>query len=233
MKLGYARGGNLNQQLNRLEACGVEELFSDGQQSHEVMKQETSEYQTLLTYAEPGDQLVVGSLDVLSRDYEQLLGYLEEYESLGIQLMVLNQPTLTIDEFRQVFQWSLRNERILYPRLIQLGKEKNRNQNHYSIFSKDPDGKRTYRQIMGDLLDKQKMRGIADKHGVPLETVYRINQELERVKLAVVLVICFLLAIVGIKITENISDNVFIQLGVCIIATLVILYNTLADSGEW
>lgn len=233
MKLGYARGGNIHQQLNRLEEYEVEELFSDGQQGYEMMYQENSEYQTLLAYAEPGDQLVVVSLEVLSRDYEQLLLLLTEFENQELELVVLNLPTLTMTEFRQLFQWSSKNERVLYPRLIQLGKEKNRNHNHYSIFSKDPEGKRAYRQIISELLDKHKMRQIAQKNGVPIETVFRINQELERVKLAIILVICFLLAIIGIKITESFSDNVFIQIGVCVVATLVILYNTLVDTGEW
>lgn len=232
MRIGYIRSNQPQRQQQQLEASGIEELFVD-QRGYDIFTEPTSEYLALLDYLAPGDCLVITSLDVLSRSYEQLLECLEVFQTVDIALDVLQLPEMSLDEFQAWLQWSLRNERLLYPRLMELGKEENRNKNHYSVFSKDPEGKKLYRQVMSELISKEKMKKIADQNGVPLETVYRINQELERIRLAIILVFCFLLAIVGIKLTENFSDNILIQVVVCVVATLVILYNTLVDSEEW
>ncbi|MFD1900545.1 hypothetical protein GQR36_12160 [Enterococcus termitis] len=73
---------------------------------------------------------------------------------------------------------------------------------------------------------------IAKEKGVPIETVFRIQQEVKRIKLAVIFAICFFLAITTIKIAESFSDNIWIQIVVCIITTVVILYNVLTDSEQ-
>ncbi len=65
---------------------------------------------------------------------------------------------------------------------------------------------------------------------MPIETVYRIQQELRQVQLAIILVICFLLAIFSIKLVESYFDQVWIQVVICILVTLIILWNVLVDS---
>lgn len=232
MILGYVRGTRINQQLDKLEEFGVEELFSDGTQAYDVFEEEQSEYQSLLHYAEPGDKVLVTSLDVLSRDYQRLIAILNEFEGLGLRLQVLSMPELSMSEWRGLFSWSLRNEQLLYPRLVKLGQEKNRNRNSYSIFSKDVEAKKLYREILWQVLGHERLKTIALQKGVPLETVYRVKQEADRIKLAFVLVICFFLAIFSVKMAESFFDSLWIQVIICIIATLVILYNTLADSNE-
>lgn len=232
MQVGYVRGATPTRQIELLEKFGIEELFID-ELGYNIFAEVDSQYQEMLNYLEPEDRVIISSLEVLSRNYDQLLDCLDRFEEKGVTLEVLNFPELTNEEMQEVIQWSLKNERILYPRLIKLGKEQGRNQNHYSIFSKDPEGKSLYRKVVKELVNREKLKKIADRNGIPLETVYRINQEVERIKLAIVLVLCFLLAIFGIKLAETFSDNIIIQVAVCVIATLVILYNTLIDSREW
>lgn len=232
MNLGYAHGTKLNQQLDFLEAYELEEIFSDEDHSYEVLEDPESEYQRLLEYTEPGDCLVIAFLEVISRDYQQLLLFLDELEDLGLDLVVLTSPELTLSDWREVLSWVMRNDQLLHPRLIKikLKQKKNQNTETYSVFSRDSEAKQLYRDVVWQLISKQKIRKIAKQKGVPVETVYRIQQEFKRLKLAGVLALCFFLAITTIKITESFSDNVLIQIVVCVISTLVILYNTLSDS---
>jgi len=234
MNLGYARGNKLNKQLDFLEAYEVDEIFSDGAQKYDVFQNPESDYQRLLDYTESGDCLVIAFLEVISRDYQKLLRFLDELEELELDLVVLTSPELTLLEWREVLFWVNRNDQLLHPRLIKLKlkQEKDRNKETYSVFSRDPDAKKLYRDVMWQLLGKRKLREISEQKGVPIETIHRIQQEFKRIKLAVVLAVCFFLAIATIKITESFSDNLLIQIAVCIITTLVILYNTLADSEQ-
>jgi len=231
MNLGYARGNRLNQQFDFLEEYQVDEIFSDDNRSYEVFQDPESDYQRLLDYTEPGDCLVIAFLEVISRDYQILLKFFDELEELGLEVIVLTSPELTLVEWREVLLWIDKNDRLLHPRLIKLKlkQEKSRNKDTYSVFSKDKDAKQLYRDVMWQLLGKRKLRVIAEQKGVPIETIYRIQQELKRVKLAGILAMCFFLAIATLKITENFSDNLWIQIVVCVITTIAILYNTLAD----
>ncbi|MBO0472384.1 hypothetical protein IGL98_002841 [Enterococcus sp. DIV0840] len=234
MNLGYARGNKLNQQFDFLEAYELEEIFSDVDHNYEILQDPESDYQRLLNYTEPGDCLVIAFLEVISRDYQQLLEFLNELEDLELDLVVLTSLELTLNDWREVLSWVNRNDQLLHPRLIKLKlkQEKNQNKETYSVFSRDSEAKKLYRDVMWQLVGKSKLRTIAKQKGVPVETIYRIQQEFKRVKLAVVLAICFFLAIATIKITENFSDNILIQIVVCVVSTLVILYNTLSDSEQ-
>lgn len=234
MNLGYAHGNKLNQQFYFLEAYELEEIFSDDDHGYEVLQDPESGYQRLLNYTEPGDCIVIAFLEAISRDYHQLLEFLNELEELELDLVVLTSPELTLDDWREVLSWVSRNERLLHPRLIKLKlkQEKNQKKVTYSVFSRDPEAKRLYRDVIWQLIGKSKLRKIAKQKGVPVETIYRIQLEFKRLKLAVILGICFFLAIATIKITENFSDNLLIQIVVCVVSTLVILYNTLSDSEQ-
>lgn len=233
MRLGYARGARINQQLDRLEDYGIDELFSDAAQEHDIIDQPESEFCSLLDYGQPGDDVVITSLEVISRDLSRLLLFLDELEALELGLLVLNLPELSLGEYRQFLTWNQRNERLMYPRLLKLSQEKKRNKDSYSIFSRDPEAKQLYREVIWSLIGKEKLRKIAKQKGVPMETVYRIKQEMEKVKLVLLFISCFFLAIFSMRLAESFSDNVLIQLAICVITTLIILYNTLADSDEF
>lgn len=232
MNLGYARGYQFTQQLDLLEDYPVDELFSDGQQELEALYSPTSEFQALLNFAQAGDHLVITSWEVVSRDYRQLLSCLDKLETLNVTLDVLNLPQLTIDEWRQLFLWSLRNDRLLHPVLVKAGKERDRSKSAYSLFSKEPEARKLYREIIWLLVEKRTIRQVAQQKRVPMETVYRIQQELKQMQLAIVLVICFLLAIFSIKLAEAYFDQLWIQLVICVVVTLVILWNVLIDTDE-
>ena len=76
------------------------------------------------------------------------------------------------------------------------------------------------------------VRQISQRKRIPVETVYRIQQELKQIQLAIILVICFLLAIFSIKLVESYFDQFWIQVLICVVVTLIILWNVLVDSEE-
>ncbi|EOH95392.1 recombinase family protein [Enterococcus pallens] len=232
MNLGYARGYQITQQLDMLEDYPVDELFSDGHQEVEALNSPTSEFQALLNFAQPGDHLVIASWEVISRDYRQLLACLDQLEEREITLDVLNLPQLNMEEWRQIFRWSLRNDRLLHPVLVKAGKERDRSKDAYSLFSKEPEARKLYREIIWLLVGKHSIRQVAQQKRVPLETAYRIQQELKQLQLAMVLVICFLLAIFSIKLAESYFDQLWIQIAICVAVTLIILWNVLIDTEE-
>lgn len=232
MNLGYARGYQFTQQLDLLEDYPVDELFSDGHQEAEALFSLASEFQALLDFSKEGDILVVASLEVLSRDYRQLLACLDKLEALDIELVVLNMPELTLEEWRQIFRWSIRNDRLLHPYLIQVGKERTRSKDAYSLFSKEPEARKLYREVIWLLVEKLSVRQFSQRKRIPIETVYRIQQEVKQIQLAIILVICFLLAIFSIKLAESYFDQLWIQIAICIVVTLVILWNVLIDVEE-
>lgn len=232
MRLGYARGNNLTQQLDLLEDYPVDELFSDGNQDEEAITSSASEFQALLKFAQAGDMVVIASWEVVSRDYRQLLMCLDRLEELEVSLDVVNLPALTIEEWRQIFLWSLRNDRLLHPFLVKVGKERERSKDAYWLFSREAEARKLYREIILLLIEKQTIRQVAQQKRVPLETVYRIQQELKQLQLAIVLVVCFLLAIFSIKLAESYFDQLWIQVTICVVVTGVILWNVLIDSDE-
>ena len=232
MNLGYARGYQITQQLDMLEDYPVDELFSDGHQEVEALNSPTSEFQALLNFAQPGDHLVIASWEVVSRDYRQLLACLDQLETLEMTLDVLNLPQLSIEEWRQIFRWSLRNDRLLHPVLVKAGKERDRSKDAYSLFSKEPEARKLYREVIWLLVEKNSVRKVAQQKRIPIETAYRIQQELKQIQLAIILVICFLLAIFSIKLAESYFDQLWIQIAICVVVTLVILWNVLIDTEE-
>ena len=232
MNLGYARGYQITQQLDMLEDYPVDELFSDGHQEVEALNSPTSEFQALLNFTQPGDHLVIASWEVISRDYRQLLACLDQLETLEVTLDVLNLPQLSLEEWRQIFRWSLRNDRLLHPVLMKAGKERDRSKDAYSLFSKEPEARKLYREIIWLLVEKNSVRQVSQQKRVPIETAYRIQQELKQIQLAAILVVCFLLAIFSIKLAESYFDQLWIQIAICVVVTLIILWNVLIDIEE-
>ena len=198
-------------------------------QGYEWIWKADSELQRLLDYSESGDSVVIFSLEVISRDYQVLLKLFSELEKLQVELIVLSSPELTLCEWQQVLSWVAGNDRLLYPRVIsvKMNRENEKNRESYTVFSRKSEAKKLYREIFWLLVNKRKIRAIAKEKGIPVETVFRIQQE---VKLALIFSICFLLAITTIKLTENFSENLLIQIVVCIITTMIILYNALSDN---
>lgn len=231
MNLGYVRGKKIQQQITSLENNGIEEIFIDDTLSYEVLYDPESDYQRLLDYAQTDDCIVIVSLEVLSRDYTQILKYLDEIDALGLELMILTSPNLTLIEWKEVVNWVLRNDRFIHPRLVKLNLGKN-NIKSYPLLKGDKEAKDLYWSMFWQLAGKSKVRQVAKENSVPIETAYSVLQDFKKIKTALILAICFLFSIGTLKLAETFSDNIVIQIMICVVTTLLILYNTLSDSDQ-
>lgn len=232
MRLGYVRGEPLVQQIDLIEDSQVNELFIDKQFDAQQLLQEESEFSELLAFSEPGDVMVVADLDIISRDYGQLLQVIEELSARDLQLDVLSLPELQLDEWVSFLSWIRKNERITHPKLVKIRREKERNKKSYTLFSSDYQSRKLYVEIIKSLFRHHSIKRISKEKRVPIETVFRIKKEVQRIKLATILVMCFLLAIASVKLTQQYFDNILIQIGICVIVTLVIVWNVLSDTSE-
>jgi DNA invertase Pin-like site-specific DNA recombinase len=92
-RIGYQRVSSDRQvtdgQQARLEAAGVDRIFSDEAQSGR--KASRPEFDRMLEFLRSGDQLVVVRLDRLGRSVKNLIQLVEKLREKGVDLVVLDQ----------------------------------------------------------------------------------------------------------------------------------------------
>ncbi len=92
IKLGYARVSTLEQnldlQLDSLQGEGCKHIFTDKVSGVKSVK---PEFEKLITYARPGDTIVVWKLDRLGRSTVQLIELIEKLKIQGIHLKSLSE----------------------------------------------------------------------------------------------------------------------------------------------
>jgi DNA invertase Pin-like site-specific DNA recombinase len=92
-KIGYQRVSSDRQvtdgQQARLEAAGVDRIFSDEAQSGR--KASRPAFDRMLDFLRAGDQLVVVRLDRLGRSVKNLIELVERLKDKGVDLVVLDQ----------------------------------------------------------------------------------------------------------------------------------------------
>ena len=92
-RIGYQRVSSDRQvtlgQRARLEAAGVDRIFSDEAQSGR--KASRPEFDKMLDFLRAGDQLVVVRLDRLGRSVKNLIELVEKLREKGVDLIVLDQ----------------------------------------------------------------------------------------------------------------------------------------------
>jgi DNA invertase Pin-like site-specific DNA recombinase len=93
MKIGYARVStieqNLDMQIRALKAAGVEKIFTDkGISGAAVIK---PAYREALDFARPGDEIVVWSLDRLSRSVRDLIDGIEDLKKRELHFRAIKQ----------------------------------------------------------------------------------------------------------------------------------------------
>src|ERR1017187_3681039 len=92
-KLGYARvstdGQELEAQVQRLEAAGCEQVFSDHGESGR--RASRPQWDKLLAYARTGDTIVTTKLDRLGRSVHDLVVLARTLKDRSIELEVLDE----------------------------------------------------------------------------------------------------------------------------------------------
>lgn len=203
MKIGYARVStqeqNLDRQIKALEDAQVEKIYTDKASGKDNNR---PQFQSMLEFARKGDTIVVHSLDRLGRDYDNIKSTIQELNSQGISLNVLDAPFLNLQTGNDTLDKALSdmlisllgyiadNERKKtlerQAQGIAIAKEKGIYQGkplEYSATAKDPKKRAVYHSIVADLKAGQAIAGIAKKYGVTRKLVYRIKADIENVNL--------------------------------------------------
>lgn len=199
-KFGYARVStqdqNLARQLKQLKDYGCDKIYQEKVSGKNISDRE--ELQKLLSILREDDELVVISLDRLSRNYDDIQSIVKQLRDKGVKFTVLDMPYLssntnnpTLDKMMQdlflsVMSFVSENEREKIRERqrqgIELAKQRGAykgRQTEYSKNSKDPQKQLIYNTIV-ELLEKgEPKQRIAKKTGVSRPTVYKIAKELQ------------------------------------------------------
>ena len=196
-KIGYARVSskeqNLNRQIEKLNAVGVQEIFEDKQSGKDTNRKGL---QDLFNFIRKGDIVVVTELDRLGRNSQEITNMMTKIHQKEATLEVLSFPSLTGIEdenlrrmlnnlILELFKYTAENERKQIRERQRQGIELARKQGKYKgrpvSYSKDSTNKQKrviYHQVV-DMLEKEvAVLEIAKELGIARNTVYRIKNEL-------------------------------------------------------
>lgn len=198
MKLGYARVStteqNLDRQLKALEDYGIDKLFTEKCSGKTIENRIV--LKELLNYSRSDDEIVILSLDRLSRNYNDVKEILSLIQQKRVKLTVLDAPFLNFDTGNETLDKAMfdivisllsyiaDNERkqILERQKqgIELAKLNNVYKGkplEYSSNSKSPAKRAIYNSIKQELETETTITAIAKKYGVSRYVVRRIRDE--------------------------------------------------------
>lgn len=198
MKLGYARVStteqNLDRQLKALEDYGIDKLFTEKCSGKTIENRIV--LKELLDYSRSDDEIVILSLDRLSRNYNDVKEILSLIQQKRVKLTVLDALFLNFDTGNETLDKAMfdivisllsyiaDNERkqILERQKqgIELAKLNNVYKGkplEYSSNSKSPAKRAIYNSIKQELETEATITAIAKKYGVSRYVVRRIRNE--------------------------------------------------------
>ncbi len=198
MKLGYARVStteqNLDRQLKALEDYGIDKLFTEKCSGKTIENRVV--LKKLLDYSRSDDEIIILSLDRLSRNYNDVKKILSLIQQKRVKLTVLDAPFLNFDTGNETLDKAMfdivisllsyiaDNERkqILERQKqgIELAKLNNVYKGkplEYSSNSKSLAKRAIYNSIKQELETETTITAIAKKYGVSRYVVRRIRDE--------------------------------------------------------
>lgn len=199
-KIGYARVSstdqNLERQIEELKKVGVEKLFQEKISGKNMT--ERVELQNAFHFLREKDTLVIESLEILGRDYDEIIYMVQQLDQKEIGLTVLNMPILNQDigdpqlqklirnMIIRVLSWAAQNEREESKRKQRQGIEIAKKKDHYkgrplkySENAKNPKDRMTYQIIVSKLQSEEPVKRIAEETGVARDTVYPAQKEVD------------------------------------------------------
>lgn len=199
-RFGYARisstDQNLERQLEQLNEYKCDKIYQEKISGKNIS--DRKELQKLLSILREDDELVIASLDRLSRNYDDIQSIVKQLRDKGVKLTVLDMQYLNIntgndvmdkmlfDMFISVMSFVSQNEREKIRERqrqgIELAKQRGAykgRKTEYSIDSKDPQKRIIYQSIVKGLLNDEPKQYIARVNNVSRTTVYKIDKELK------------------------------------------------------
>lgn len=188
---------NLARQLERAKELGIPEkhVWTDKQSGKNMNR---PGFEAMMEFAREGDTIHVLSLDRLSRNYGELLKFMNQLQEKGIAFKADDLPTLDSGDPKMellfnnmiinLLGWVADNERQKIRERqaqgIKLAKERHVYKGRpakYSPVSNDPQGRMVYENIKRDYLGGNygsKMK-LAEKYGITRPTLYKILKDIE------------------------------------------------------
>ena len=188
---------NLARQLERAKELGIEEkhIWTDKQSGKSM---DRPGFKKMMAFAREGDTIHVLSLDRLSRNYRELLSYMNQLQEKGIAFKSDDLPALEGKDPKMtmlfnnmiinLLGWVADNERQKIRERqaqgIKLAKERHVYKGRpakYSPNSNDPQGRMVYENIKREYLgeDYGSKAKLADKYGITRPTLYKILKAID------------------------------------------------------
>jgi len=198
MKIGYIRTSTIDQNLDRqkqiMKDYNVDLLYSE---------QESGKYTNrpilnkMLNYIRPSDEVIIASLDRLSRNYKDSKEIIQIIKDKGAILTIVDAPflnfntnnstldTAMFDIFLSLLGYIAQNEREKILEKQRQGIEQaklcgvyNGCPIKYHAHAKNPQDRFIYESVVSMLQDKKTVQSIANHVGIAKSTVYEIKKRL-------------------------------------------------------
>ncbi|MBP1042335.1 hypothetical protein I6N95_15045 [Vagococcus sp. BWB3-3] len=236
MRVGYGqitqRNDSGRHEQGVLKEASCDKVFLERYQNRKKDWQSKTDLLKALDHTVPGDTLVIMNLDQVSQRYQVWLELIAELKRLRIELEIVDYPQLHLSDWAQLFQWvhqqELQSQSSI--RVTKFSKERSHEKAQYSALSRDPYFRRAYWDIFRQVMAKRSLRQITKESTAPLSTVVRIRKEYVKLKQTLLLVGTFLLTVISLKLVQTYSSNLFLQILICGVMTLLIVYFTYSDT---
>ena len=198
MKIGYIRTSTIDQNLDRqkqiMKDYNVDLLYSEQESGKDTNRPILNK---MLNSIRPNDEVIISSLDRLSRNYKDLKEIIQIIKDKGAILTIVdapflnfntNNPTLDtamFDIFLSLLGYIAQNEREKILERQRQGIEQaklrgvyNGHPIKYHAHAKNPQDRFIYESVVSMLQDKKPVQSIANHVGIAKSTVYEIKKRI-------------------------------------------------------
>ncbi|MGX7112787.1 recombinase family protein [Gemella cuniculi] len=196
MKIGYIRTSTADQNLDRqkkiMQDYKVDMLFSEQESGKDTNRPALNK---MLKSIQPNDEIVISSLDRLSRNYKDSKEIIQIIKDKGATLTIVDAPflnfntgnstldTAMFDIFLSLLGYIAQNEREKILERQRQGIEQaklkgvyNGRPIKYHAYAKNPQDKFIYECVISMLENKKPIQSIARQIGISKSTVYEIKK---------------------------------------------------------
>lgn len=235
MRLGYlqvSRKGQTEKQETMLQHASCERVYREKPRRKNADWKRCTELRRLLEESQPGDTLVMVDLNQLEGHYQVWLEFLKELKIWSLELEILDSPHNGLIDWWQIFSWIKSKEEghATGPKNNSFSKECSRKKSHYRFFARNPYFRRAYWEILQQVMAKRSLRQISKESGAPLASVVKISNDYAKLKQTFWLIAAFLLTVISLKMVHTYLNNGLLQLVICGVMTLLIIYISYSDS---
>lgn len=235
MEIGYDRIKKRKETeeaiLTSFSELDLLEVIIDPYRKEEVYP-ESSRLTHLIHRLEPGDTVVIHSLERVSESVITIRGFLKDLVRRSLQLKVLDFPSLTVTNWLEVLEWQ--QEQVTSPknRIVSIEKETALDMKQIRPFAKDPSYRILYWSIFKEIQRGASLRRTAKRLNVSQGTVLRVKRNRRQFTQTGWLVATFFVTIISLNIAQAYSSNWLLQVVICALATILIVYLSYSDSKE-